>query len=163
MTTQTYCTVADLQDVLGAFAYSVSINDTETGLITSDDTEHATNAIERAATAMNAYLAQKYILSELANSDWCKWVNADWAAMLLMERRNNPSGPLAQKVIEHKQLLADIRDGAARVPDTVSSTARRPSISNYKVDRSRTDTPTPVDLQASTGSKQSPHLKQRIS
>ena len=162
MATQTYCTASDVKDVISDVGYDLTVDDNENGLIATAEDTYATNAIERAAANMNAYLGQRYVLSELASSDWCKWVNADWAAMLLFERRNNPAGALEAKVAGHREMLEQIRDGHARVPDVVSSLAKRPSVSNFGVDRSRCDTPTPVDVAASTGGNQNGNLKRRI-
>ena len=163
MATQTYCDADDVKEIIGRVAHDFAIDDGEDGLLSTAESAHVTNSIERAATLINSYLAQRYVLSDLASSNWCKWVNAEWAAMLLLERRANPAaGALAGNVELYREVLAMVRDNNAMIPDATSSIARRPSVSNYDLDRTRTDTPIVVDTQSSTGSDQSSFLKQRV-
>ncbi|MCE9525464.1 MAG: DUF1320 domain-containing protein [Planctomycetales bacterium] len=84
---QTYCLKADIEAVWTAAAVLASVDDDSSGTLSATEEGYITRAIERAAERMNAYLEERYVLSELASNTWCRDANAALAAFLLSIRR----------------------------------------------------------------------------
>ena len=115
MTTQTYCTIADVKDILSDHGVLVAADDNENELVDSSGTESTVydNAIERAAVKINMALANtKYTLAELASLAWMKWCNAVFAAVALRRRRGNPCPlSLLEDMKEFLETLKQIQTG----------------------------------------------------
>ncbi len=110
MTTQTYCTIAEVKDLLSDHGALLAADDDEDAAVDASGTESDVyeNCIERAAVKMNMAVANtKYTLAELANNGWMKWCNAVMAAVTLRRRRGNPC-PLSL-LEEEKELLETLK------------------------------------------------------
>ena len=136
---QTYCLKADIEALWTAAAVLASVDDDSSGALSATEEGYITRAIERAAERMNSYLEERYILSELATSTWCRDANAAIAAYLLSIRRGS-SAP-APFQLQYDGLMSDLLDIAAgrlKVPQAKESVENTPSVSNFAVDLSGT-------------------------
>ena len=150
---QTYCVRADVESILGVAGVLACIDDNQDGAEAAGETTEVTNAIERAAVEMNSSLRNQYVLSELADNDWCKWCNAYLAAYYLTNRKNNPpSASVADEIIRFRDQLGEARWGRFQVPEQAPSFQHTPTVSNFNVELQKLDTPIRVVTEESTGS-----------
>jgi hypothetical protein len=132
---QTYCLKADIEALWTAAAVLASVDDDSSGTLSATEEGYITRAIERAAERMNAYLEERYILSELAANTWCRDTNAAIAAYLLSIRRGE-SAP-APFQLQYDSLMSDLLEIAAarlKVPQANESVESIPTVSNFAVD-----------------------------
>ena len=162
--TQTYCDTADVEDILSQAGVTAYVDDPEDGTRDAADTLHITNAIERTASRMNATLVMVYALADLADSDWCKWTNAVWAAFAIASRRREPvAANLQQELNALQEDLKQIKAGNMRIPDVTSASFDHlPSVSNYDPERWHRDTPIRVDREESTRGAPDSSIKRRL-
>jgi hypothetical protein len=136
---QTYCLKADIEALWTVAAVQASVDDDSSGTLSATEEGYITRAIERAAERMNAYLEERYILSELAANTWCRDANAAIAAYLLSIRRGE-SAP-APFQLQYDSLMSDLLEIAAarlKVPQANESVESIPTVSNFAVDLSGT-------------------------
>lgn len=134
---QTYCLKADIEALWTAAAVLASVDDDSSGALSATEEGYITRAIERAAERMNAYLEERYVLSELAANTWCRDANAAIAAYLLSIRRGS-SAP-APFQLQYDSLMSDLLEIAAgrlKVPQANESVENIPTVSNFAVDLS---------------------------
>lgn len=150
---QTYCLKADIEALWTAAAVLASVDDDSSGTLSATEEGYITRAIERAAERMNAYLEERYILSELAANTWCRDANAAIAAYLLSIRRGS-SAP-APFQLQYDSLMSDLLEIAAgrlKVPQASESVETIPTVSNFAVDLSGTGDRIRRVAETSTGS-----------
>ena len=134
---QTYCLKADIEAVWTAAAVLASVDDDSSGTLSATEEGYITRAIERAAERMNAYLEERYILSELASNTWCRDANASIAAYLLSIRRGDAApAPFQSQYDGLMSDLFEIASGRLKVPETKESVDNVPSVTNFAVDLS---------------------------
>lgn len=151
---QTYCEREDIESILGVAGVLALIDDDQDGTEASAETLHATNAIERAAVDMNSALRNQYVLSELADNDWCKWCNAYLAAYYLLNRKNSAvPASVADEVVQFREKLAEARWGRFQVPEQAPSFQHTPAVSNFQPEIRKFDNPIRVYEEESTGTK----------
>jgi phage gp36-like protein len=137
---QTYCLKADIEALWTAAALLASVDDDASGTLSATEEGYITRAIERAAGRMNAYLEERYILSELASNTWCRDANAAIAAYLLSIRRgSSPPAPFQSQYDGLMSDLFDIAAGRLKVPQAKESVETIPSVSNFAVNLSGSD------------------------
>jgi phage gp36-like protein len=137
MSTQTYCTLADLEAVWNPLSLLESVDDDGNATLSPAEEALVEQAIERAAGKMHAYLLLRYDVADLTNSVWCRDCNAVLAAYFLATRTGStaPDG-LYFEYSRYLTDLASIRDGLLVLPEVVSRIDHGPSVSNYHVDLS---------------------------
>jgi phage gp36-like protein len=136
---QTYCTRTDIEALWTAAAVLASVDDDSSGTLSATEEGYITRAIERAAERMNAYLEERYVLSELAANAWCRDANAAIAAYLLSIRRGDPApAPFQEQYDSLLFELFKIADGRLKVPQAKESVDTVPTVSNFAVDMSGT-------------------------
>ena len=131
---QTYCLKADIEALWTAAAVLASVDDDSSGTLSATEEGYITRAIERAAERMNAYLEERYVLSELATSTWCRDANAAIAAYLLSIRRGDAAPAPFQS--QYDGLMSDLFEiacGRLKVPQAKESVDNLPSVSNFAV------------------------------
>ena len=136
---QTYCLKPDIEALWTAAAVLASVDDDSSGTLSATEEGYITRAIERAAERMNAYLEERYVLSELATSTWCRDANAAIAAYLLSIRRGDAAPAPFQS--QYDGLMSDLFEiacGRLKVPQANESVETIPSVSNFVVDLSGT-------------------------
>jgi phage gp36-like protein len=136
--TQTYATRADIEAIWSAAAVIRSVDDDDDGTLSASETAYIDRALERAANRMNASLAMRYRLADLAENTWCRDANSLLAAYLLATRRGNPAPDHLQE--QYELLLGDlqeIRGGRLVVPQAAESLETIPTVSNFAVDARR--------------------------
>lgn len=136
---QTYCLKPDLEAVWTAAAVLASVDDDSSGTLSATEEGYITRAIERAAERMNAYLEERYILSELASNTWCRDANAAIAVYLLSIRRGDAAPAPFQ--LQYDGLMSDLYEiarGRLKVPEASESVDNVPSVSNFTADLSGT-------------------------
>lgn len=132
-----YCTQSDVEAVWNPAAVLAAVDDDTSGIMTPEKEALVQLAIERGADRMNAYLEQRYKLSELAGNRWCLGINAQVAAYLLALRRSSsaPAG-LSEQYSSAMVDLLEIAAGRLKVPG--ASDGKRgtelPSVSLFKDD-----------------------------
>ncbi len=132
---QTYCLKADIEALWTAAAVLASVDDDSSGTLSAMEEGYITRAIERAAERMNAYLEERYILSELATNTWCRDANAAIAAYLLSIRRGVAAPAPFQS--QYDGLMSDLFEiacGRLKVPEAKESVETIPTVSNFAVD-----------------------------
>lgn len=136
---QTYCLKPDLEAVWTAAAVLASVDDDSSGTLSATEEGYITRAIERAAERMNAYLEERYILSELASNAWCRDANAAIAVYLLSIRRGDAAPAPFQ--LQYDGLMSDLYEiarGRLKVPEAKESVDSVPTVSNFAADLSGT-------------------------
>ena len=162
MAVQTYCVRADIEDIFGTAGVKAHIDDDHSGGESSAETTVVTKVIERAAVRMNQVLDQRYILSELATNDWCKYANATIAVYMLMTRRGNPAPQDVEREFrETMEFLDDVRLGIAKIPQANESFETIPTVSNFEPERGRRSAPIRVATEESTGTAPAGGRKRR--
>lgn len=149
--TTTYCTRLDIVSIIGEPFLLACIDDERNGVETPENAVYITGAIERAATEMNQSIFKQYILSELSGNAWCKWCNAYLACWYLIARRGNPPpAAIIDQVQTYRQQLAELKFGRFEIPEQNPSFDHLPSVSNFKPELGKVDSPIRVDLEEST-------------
>lgn len=152
--TFTYCNRTHIASLIGEPAIVACIDDNRNR--TEDDSEsvYITNAIERAATEMNAKIRYQYDLTTtLQTNAWCIWCNAYLASYHLFSRRaNSCPAAIAEKVAEFKQDLEEIRWGRLQIPEKSPDYDYLPTVSNFLPEYTNPIGPIAVDTTLSTGS-----------
>lgn len=134
MSTQTYCTRADVEASWTPADLLAAIDDDSSGTISAGEEAIVTRAIERAANRMNAALEMRYSLALLAGNTWCRDCNAALAAYLLATRRGDPASDVIQEQYETWQHdLESIAAGSLRVPQVVETLQHSPTVTNFAV------------------------------
>ena len=131
---QTYCLKADIEALWTAAAVLASVDDDSSGTLSVTEEGYITRAIERAAERMNAYLEERYVLSELASNTWCRDANAAIAAYLLSIRRGSSAPAPFQS--QYDSLMSDLFEiacGRLKVPQARESVDNVPSVTNFAV------------------------------
>ncbi|QDU31889.1 hypothetical protein ETAA8_70510 [Anatilimnocola aggregata] len=131
----TYCTAADLEAVWAPDQILASVDDDESGTLSSAESAHLDRAIERAAGRMNACLELRYSLATLSGNAWCRDANAAIAVYLLAIRRGEAAPAALQE--QHDAYFAELLEIAAgrrNVPQAVITLDSRPSVMNFNVD-----------------------------
>jgi phage gp36-like protein len=132
MSTITYCDRADLEAVWSAAAIARAVDDDEDGALSASEEGFIATAIERAANLMNALLAVRYQLADLAGNDWCRDVNAVIAVYCLATRRGNKApDEIARQYESMMEDLRQIEAGRMRVPQASESLETTPTVSNF--------------------------------
>jgi phage gp36-like protein len=134
---QTYCLKADIEALWTAAAVLASVDDDSSGTLSATEEGYITRAIERAAERMNAYLEERYVLSELASNTWCRDANAAIAAYLLSIRRGDAAPAPFQS--QYDGLMSDLFEiacGRLKVPQAKESVDSVPSVTNFVVNLS---------------------------
>ena len=137
---QTYCLKADIEALWTAAAVLASVDDDSSGTLSATEEGYITRAIERAAERMNAYLEERYVLSELAANTWCRDANAAIAAYLLSIRRGEAAPAPFQS--QYDGLMSDLFEiacGRLKVPQAKESVDNLPSVTNFAVNLSGTE------------------------
>lgn len=149
--TYSYCLQSDIESILAAHGVVAAFDDNQGGTLSATELAYITDAIDYGAALMNTYLVQRYKLSELVGSNWCRFCNAVLAAGRTMTRRGHPvPGSLQAEIDNWLELLKQVGSGFYRIPDKVSSYDHRPSVSNLAVDIGRRQ-PVRKDTVTSTG------------
>lgn len=134
MTTQTYCTKADIEEIWPAAELLASVDDDASGTLSAAEEAHITRAIERAANVINARLEVHYRLAELAGNAWCRDANAAIAAYLLTTRQGDPApAHLTQQYDAYISALTDIAAGRMTVPQITETFDVTPGVTNFEV------------------------------
>lgn len=157
----TYCVRADVESIMSAVFVERRTDDDEDGFLSEIEISYITDAIERAATVMNATLEMRYSLASLAGNDWCKWCNATIAAVSVAGRRgNNIPASLAAEYDGYRDSLKLIKNNKLKVPQVGERFGPSPMVSNMKIELGRTSgSPVRVDLARSTGPRGSEFIK----
>jgi phage gp36-like protein len=134
MSTQTYCTLADIEAVWNPLSLLESVDDDGNATLSPAEEALVEQAIERAAGKMHSYLLLRYDLADLADNFWCRDCNAVLAAYFLATRTGStaPDG-LYFEYSRYLTDLANIRDGLLVLPEVVSRFEHGPSVMNYHV------------------------------
>ncbi|MGV3607278.1 MAG: phage protein Gp36 family protein [Planctomycetaceae bacterium] len=132
-----YCTRSDVEAVWNPAAVLAAVDDDSSGTMTPAKETLIAMAIERGADRMNAYLEQRYKLSELEGNRWCTGINAQIAAYLLALRRSSsaPAG-LSEQYSSAMVDLLEIAAGRLKVPGASGGKmgTELPSVSLFKDD-----------------------------
>ena len=132
MSTQTYCTRADVEAVWSPAAVIRSVDDDQDGELSAAEEAYITRALERAANRINACLEVRYTLADLVDNTWCRDTNAALATYLLATRRGNPAPDQIQEQYEgYLADLAEIRAGRLKVPQVEESHETIPTVTNF--------------------------------
>jgi phage gp36-like protein len=135
--TTTYCTKTDLEALWPPDDLLDSVDDDLSGTLSATEEAYITRAIERAANLMNARLAVRYKIADLAANPWCRDANAAIAAFLLATRRGAAApAHLTEQYETYVSLLDRIAVGFLRVPDAAESFEPGPSVTNFAIDLS---------------------------
>ena len=135
--TTTYCTKTDLEAIWPPDDLLDSVDDDTSGTLSATEEGYITRAIERAANLMNARLAVRYKIADLATNTWCRDANAAIAAFLLATRRGAAApAHLTEQYEAYLALLDRIAGGFLRVPEAAESFEPGPSVTNFAIDLS---------------------------
>lgn len=149
MATQTYCSISDVQAILGNYSTTRYLDDDEDTNLSSGESSNGDSCITMTASQMNAELFRRYRSADLASSDWCKYCNAYLAAQLIARRRGNAPPPALEDEAErYRTWLRDIRYGRMNLPDTPLGVDPTPGTSNYSIDMAENQ-PVRVDTEIS--------------
>lgn len=151
--TTTYCARNDVAALIGEPAILACIDDDRDGVESPTEQGYIAAAINRGAVEMNQSLNQQYpTLSVLSSNDWCKWCNANLASWFLFARRGNPPPPsIVDAVQTYRQQLDEIRFGRFRIPEQAPAYDHLPTVTNFKPELIKANSPIRVDRQESTG------------
>src|SRR3954469_7816563 len=112
MTTQIYCTKADIEAIWPPADVVASVDDDGSGTLSATESSYIDRAIERAANFLNARLEMRYELTDLTANTWCRDANAAIAAYWLSTRRGAAApAQLQQQYDAYIAQLADIAAG----------------------------------------------------
>jgi hypothetical protein len=152
---QTYCVAADVEFVLSAAGVTACLDDGEEGVRSAEADDLLDRAIDVAAGKINQHVRHQYKLSDLtpATNTWLRDTNAYLAAKVLAMRRGNPCPEsLVEEVKEREAALVEIRWGRESIPQQSPSFEHIPSVSNFRPELYKMNTPVRVDVQESIGS-----------
>jgi hypothetical protein len=152
--TTTYCNRSDIESLIGAPAILACIDDNRNKQEDDSETPYIAQAIERAAADMNGLIRYQYDIptATLLTNAWCKWCNAYIAASYLFARRgNSPPSNIAERVLEFKQALEEIRWGRFQIPEKSPDYDYLPTVSNFIPEYTNPIGPIAVDPVLSTG------------
>lgn len=147
----TWCSQSDVESILsdhGVLSYS---DDDEDG---AADAGIVSAAIERAAAIdISPLIEERYTpLSATSSNSYLKWANALFAAKHLTIRRNLPMATsLEVECGAVLQLLNQVFNGQRSIPEQHENADHGPFVTNYNVQRIRTQMPARVAQQESTG------------
>ena len=130
--TITYCVKNDVEALWSVTAVLRWADDDQDGALSATEEGYVTRAVEQAANKINASLATRYSLDDLAGNTWCRDANAIVAAYLLATRRGNPAPDHVTR--QYEATLADldeIRAGRMTVPETSESVETIPTVTNF--------------------------------
>ena len=134
MSTQTYCTKADLEAIWPPADLLASVDDDTSGTLSATEESYIDRAIERAANFINSRLETRYRLADLAGNAWCRDANAALAAYWLSTRRGDPApAQLQQQYDAYLATLAEIAAGRMKVPQAAESFDMTPTVTNFNV------------------------------
>jgi phage gp36-like protein len=134
MTTQTYCTKADIEEIWPAAELLASVDDDASGTLSPAEEAHITRAIERAANVINARLEVHYRLTELEGNAWCRDANAAIAAYWLATRQGEAApAHLTQQYDAYISALSEIAAGRMTVPQIVETFDVTPGVTNFEI------------------------------
>lgn len=132
MSTQTYCTKADIEAIWPPADLLASVDDDASGTLSATEEAYITRAIERAANQMNVRLEMRYRVADLAGNTWCRDANAAIAAFLLSTRQGAAApAHLAEQYDAYLAALTGIAVGRQKVPEAGESFSALPSVSNF--------------------------------
>ncbi len=132
MTTQIYCTKADIEAIWPPTDLLASVDDDASGTLSATEDGYITRAIERAANQMNVRLEMRYVVEDLADNTWCRDANAAIAAFLLSTRRGDSApAQLQEQYDAYLAALAAIAAGRLKVPQQAESFTALPSVTNF--------------------------------
>src|SRR5262245_11686249 len=134
MSTQIYCTKADIEAIWPAGSLLASVDDDASGTLSATELSYIDRAIERAANFINARLEMRYRLSDLAANTWCRDANAAIAAYWLATRRGGAApAQLQQQYDAYVALLDEIVNGRMKAPQQAESFEMGPGVVNFEV------------------------------
>lgn len=149
----TYCDQDDVTSILGAAAVLALIDDDQDGEATAAETQYVTDAIERAAVEMNTAIENSdYDYADLANNAWCKWCNAYLAVYNLAGRKNDtPAASVVEQIQAYQRHLEELRWGRFRIPEQSPSHETTPTVTNFRPEVDKINSPIRVVAEESTG------------
>ena len=134
MSTQIYCTKADIEAIWPAGSLLASVDDDASGTLSATELSYIDRAIERAANFINARLEMRYRLSDLAVNTWCRDANAAIAAYWLSTRRGAAApAQLQQQHDAYVAQLVAIVSGSIKLPQQAESFDVMPGVSNFAI------------------------------
>ena len=149
-----YCDIDDVRSIVSIEGTNAFIDDDETGTNTSAELAYVTYAIAWGASQIDAYMIKRYRLSDIAGSNFLKFINAVFAARNLSARRyQSIPASIAQLYDESVELLREIKQGKLDLPDTVDSFNHMPTVTNYWTQLWSSIDPVRVQDLESTGEK----------
>ena len=134
MSTQNYCTKADIEAIWPPADLLASVDDDASGTLSATEEGYIDRAIERAANHINARLDTRYRLADLAGNTWCRDANAALAAYWLSTRRGAAApAHLQQQYDAYLAALGEIAAGRMKVPQAAESFDLTPTMTNFDV------------------------------
>lgn len=152
---QIYCIASDVEFVLSAAGVTACLDDGEDGIRSAEADGLLDRAIDTAAGKINQHVRHQYKLTDLAGmtNTWLRDTNAYLAAKVLATRRGNPCPEsLVDEVKERELALVEIRWGRESIPEQRPSFEHIPTVSNFRPELWKVNTPVRVDIQESIGS-----------
>jgi phage gp36-like protein len=132
---QTYCTQADIEAIWPPDDLLASVDDDASGTLSATELGYIARAIERAANHMNARLALRYTLADLAANEWCRDANAAIAAYWLATRQGAAApAQLTQQYEAYTSALDEIAAGRLCVPGAADRADNLPGVTNFTID-----------------------------
>jgi len=129
-----FCTVADLQSILGESGVVRRVDDREDRVVSQKENQYVADAIDQAATEINLLLQGRYRLAGLTGHSWLRWCNAYLAASVLSQRRGNrPCESIEKTVEDYRQRLREMRAGQLDLADVDPQHSIAPRVSTYQV------------------------------
>ena len=152
-----YCTVGDVQSILGIPGVSQAVDDDRNRAQSPAEAQYVSDMIDMAASVMDMYLLRRYTAAELAGNAWCKWCNAQLAVCRILSRRGNkPPKSQIDECTEYRDMLRAIAAGQAAVPDASLASNPGPAVDNYHVQFGRRRPIRTTDSQSSRPIPSSP-------
>lgn len=145
-----YPTKAGIESIFGSVAVLLRINDEEDGTPSAGELLNLDDILIEATDIANQYLAERYKVSDLANSLWvfrrCNYI----ACYLLSIRQGNPEQYLGKynEILAEFQLVKDEKMSIPRIPVAYDNT---PALSNIVVDRRYAQRQIRTQTSTSTG------------
>jgi len=134
MSTQTYCTKADIEAIWPPADLTASVDDNANGILSATEEGYITRAIERAANAINSRLEMRYRIADLVGNEWCRDANAAIAAYWLSTRRGAAApAHLQQQYDAYIAALEDIAKGRLKIPQAIESFDVTPGVTNFEI------------------------------
>ncbi len=150
--TTTYCNRSNIEAIIGVAGVIASCDDDESGDLSIEEEAYITAAIENAAVEINTAVCRQYKLTDVTTNTWLKRANAYMAASLLFQRRGNP-GPehIMQECQRIRDYLALVGDGRRQLPEQNPSFDHLPTVSTFRPEMSKVNSPIRVVVSESTG------------